>query len=143
MFGEEISALEKRRSKIQAELVSLHRAFNAIEIREPTDEEKLREARIYELQDELERLKLRQDSIGGPGYNRYCPCCGIKIPYKYLKQLSEEIETKEKELNELLNMQGEDIYHNYDSSIAEAIAAKEDEIQEINNVIAEIKKASK
>lgn len=141
MYEEEREALRKKRNNVEKELRTLYAILNATATREPTEEERAREEEIGQLQDDIERLTQRLVSIGGLGYGRYCPCCGLKIPYKYIKQLTEEKTAKTERLSELLS-DNRDIYHEIEGNpVAEQIEKKEKELAELNEVISELGKA--
>lgn len=141
MYEEEREALRKKRNNVEKELRTLYAILNATATREPSEKERAREEEIGQLQDDIERLTQRLESIGGLGYGRYCPCCGLKIPYKYIKQLTEEKTAKTERLNELLS-DTRDIYHEMEGNpVAEQIEKKEKELAELNEVISELGKA--
>lgn len=138
MFETEREELKKKKRGLEKELRTLYAILNATAMVEPSEEELAREQEIEQLQLELDAIRQRQDAIGGPGYNRYCPCCGMKIPNKYLRQIEEEKEQKQARLNELLE-DDKDIFHEREGNpVAEIIEEKEKMLREVDDVLREL-----
>ena len=127
--------------KIKAEIRLLYGAFNKIEVVEPSDEEKEIGAELERIQVHSQMLKDRQDVIGEAGHNRYCPCCGIKLPKGYFKKLIEEIKTttgKEIELREKYGAMHTKAFEESGSNLVKAIDKKETRLREVQALIEEI-----
>lgn len=129
-----IATIRQRKADCEEQLRILYGIFNKTELSIAGKREQEIGEEIAQARELLQTLKDRQDVIGGAGHNKFCPCCGLKLPRGYFKNLCGEVREQEEKVQTLENectrmaMERE---HNQTNTLTVEISKREAELAEL------------